>query len=81
MPTRIAMLIKCQKRTLKLLNPLEMLFLEYKNKNSIFYKFVEFCEVSQLISTPLYFMASVERAVLLLSLLRVLDAALCFCRW
>jgi len=32
-------------------------------------------------SWPSYFMASVERVVLLLSLLRVLDAALCFCRW
>jgi len=32
-----------------------MLFLQYKNKNSIFYKFVEFCEVSQLLCTPLDF--------------------------
>jgi len=30
-----------------------MLFLQYKNKNSIFYKFIEFREVSQLICTPL----------------------------
>jgi len=32
-------------------------------------------------SWPLNFTASVERAFFLLSLLRVLDAALCLCRW
>jgi len=42
-----------RRRTHKSLKLLEMLFLQYKNKNSLFYKFVEFCEVPQLICTLL----------------------------
>jgi len=52
MPTRVA--CQCERKQHKLLKPLKMLFSQYKNKNSIFYKFFEFCEVSQLICAPLY---------------------------